>query len=215
MGRSLHQGIDRRRKTAESGEAGPDVPVAGAWQGQVDGEDQNGATCSPGPGDEVAHVAPVLQHVELEPGWGPGGGHLLDRADPDGGEAERDSGPRRRPGGLDLAPGCIHAGHPHRGKGDRHGEGLPEEGGREVHLRHVAHHPLAQGDGLEVADIPAEGLLSIGPAIDVLEEHGRQASPGEFTIVRHGGGLHRGLPSSFRTVLGGLRQRTAAWVAHS
>ncbi len=46
---------------------------------------------------------------------------------------------------------------------------------RHVQLGHVAHHPLAQRDGLQVGDVAAERHLGVGAAVDVLEEHGGQA----------------------------------------
>lgn len=67
---------------------------------------------------------------------------------------------------------------------------MPEQLGREVDVRHIAQHPLAQGDVRELRDIAAQRHLGIRAAIDVFEQEARQAPAGGLAKIGDVGDDH-------------------------
>ena len=178
-------GADERRARATRGHAVADVAQPHAGQRQIDGEDQHRAPRRLGPHQQLAHIAPVLEHIELEPGRGSGGRDLLYQTDAHRRKAERHARLGRGPGRLNLAAAAVHSGHPDRRQAHRHVQLLPEHLDRHIQIGHVTHDPLPQGDGLQIGDVPPQRHLGVGAAVDVLEEHLRQAAARQLPIVRN------------------------------
>jgi hypothetical protein len=61
---------------------------------------------------------------------------------------------------------------------------LPKPGRRKIDHGHVAQNTLAQRDMLQIAHIPAQGHLGIGPAIDIVEQKTRQPTARQFAIIQ-------------------------------
>ena len=68
---------------------------------------------------------------------------------------------------------------------------LADDGGREIALRHVDQHALAQLDALEVLAIGAQRLLRIGAGFGIVEEGARHPASGKLPqILDAGHGAH-------------------------
>ena len=124
----------------------------------------------------AAHKAAVLHHIELEPEWlRHCRRHILDRADRHGGERERDADRLRRAAGEDLAIAPLHSAQPDRRQRERQRGRLADDRGRQVALRYIDEHALAQLDLFEVGRVRAQRFLGVGAAVGVFEEHLRHA----------------------------------------
>lgn len=194
-GRVGHGLQDAARRGVGAAHAGMGVAVAGAGDRHVDGEHQGGDAGGLGPLQGVAHEAAVLQHVELEPHRPVDGrGDLLDRAHRYRRQGEGHALRRRRARRLGFTAAGVHAGETDRGERHRHRQGLVEQAGFQAQLGHVLQHPLTQGDGRQVLDVAAQGVLGVGAAVDVVEEERRQLALGGGAVVGGSGNDHWALP---------------------
>ncbi len=172
-------------------EAIADIAIAGSGHRQVDGEGQHRAAQLGGALQQRLHVAPVLDHIELEPGRPARAlGHLLHVADRHGRKAHRHAGLPGGAGGLDLAPARIHARHADRGEHHGHGQFLAQHLGLQRDLRDIDQHPLAQVDLLEVLRIGPERRLRKGAAVDIVEQHLGDAPARQLAVVGDVCGAH-------------------------
>ena len=174
------------------------VAVARAGHGHVDGEHEGGATAGRRAAHQLAHEAAVADHVELEPErLGRGGGTSSSEHTRQGGEAHRDA---FRGGDALAATSPRRAYMPLRPIGPRptgRRWRRPKNSVGELDAGDVAEHALAQGDGGEVVDVPAQGHFLVGGAVDVVEQEAGQAAPGGAAEVGGGGDDHGAIRSGW------------------
>ncbi|MNE02515.1 hypothetical protein D3C80_949940 [compost metagenome] len=188
--RRLHQAPRARPRPAH---ARMGIAIARTGHRHVHGEDQPGHPQRHGPLQSVLHEGAVLQHIELKPDGSAAAVHdLLHRTDADGGQDVGNVGRMGRARHLHLAAPRRHAAQTNGGQRHRQGGLLAEQLGLEAQARHVAQHPLAQGDVRQISHIVAQGLLGEGPAVDVVEQEARQTTPGGLAEVSGRGDDHDG-----------------------
>ncbi len=175
---------DPARQPLGSRHAVAHLPIAGAYNREVDGEHQHGTADAGGTGHQVLGVGPVAHDVELEPERRGGGTvDLLDAADGHGRLAEGDAHLLSSLGRLHLGARGVHAGQTDRPEYERHGQGLAQHGGGQLQLGHVPQHALAQVDGGEVVFVGPQRRLLVGAAVDVIEQLAGEPPPGQFAVV--------------------------------
>ena len=185
----------RQMPAVVPGEAIADVAIAGAGHRKVDGEHQHRTAELGRPGQQLLHVAAVLQHVELEPDRRAVA--LCDLTEVADGHARQAKGYAGLAGGargLHFAAAGVHAGHAHRRQHQRQVEVLAQDLGLQGDVRDIDQHPLAQGDLFEVGRIGAQGGFRIGAAVDVVEQHLGNPAAGQLPVVGDIGGCHLRTP---------------------